>query len=113
MAGYDRPRGHSQHFGNTGMAKMGDIDNHTLRLHFPDNVSTKRSQSAFFQAMHRTRQFIVKEMGESGHTEAGIIQPVKIGRFTFQILEAFDREHRADRTQSCLPCGTQSVQVGG
>ena len=84
---------------------MGDVDDHALRFHPPNNLTAKGGQSAFFQAMHRTRQFIVKEMGKPRHTKTGVIQPVQIGCLAFQILKAFDGQHRSDGPLIFLPRG--------
>ena len=105
MAGDDWPRGHRQHFCNTFMRQMGDVDNHALRFHTLYNVATKGGQPAFFQAMHRTRKFIVKEMCQASHAKTSIIQPVQIGHLPFQILEPFNGQHSAHGALILLPRG--------
>ena len=93
------------------MAEMRDVDDHPLRLHPAQYVATERRQSAFFQAMHRPAQFIVKEMREPRHAEPGVVQPVEILDFAFKIMETFNGQHRADGAPVLLPRGKQGIEL--
>ena len=105
MAGDHGTFRHGQNLGNASMAEMRDVDDHALRLHPAQYVATKRRQSAFFQAVHRPAQFIVKEMGEPRHAEPGVVQPVEILRFAFKIMEPFNGQHGADGAPVLLARG--------
>ena len=111
MAGDHGTFGHGQNLGNASMAEMRDVDDHALGLHPAQNVATERCQSAFFEAVHRPAQFIVKEMGEPRHAEPGVVQSVEILDFAFKIMEAFNGQHRADSAPVLLPRGQQGIEL--
>ena len=111
MAGDHGTLRHGQDLGNASMAKMRDVDDHALGLHPAQYLPTERRQSAFFQAVHRPAQFIVKEMGEPRHAETGVVQTVEIFRLAFKIMEAFNGQHRADGAPVLLPRGQQGIEL--
>ena len=111
MAGDQGTFRHGQNLGNASMAEMRDVDDHALRFHPAQYVATERRQSAFFQAVHRPAQFIVKEMREPRHAEPCVVQSVEILGLAFKIMEAFNGQHRADRAPVLLPRGQQGIEL--
>ena len=111
MAGDHGTFRHSQDLGNASMAEMRDVDDHALGFHPAQYVAPKRRQSAFFQAVHRPAQFIVKEMREPRHAEPGVVQSVEILGLAFKIMEPFNGQHRADGAPVLLPRGKQGIEL--
>ena len=61
-----------------------------------DDLSAERGKPPLFDAVHGAREFIVEEVGEPRHAEAGGVETFEIFRLSFKVLKAFDRQHRAD-----------------
>ncbi len=108
MAGHDGTLGHGEDLGNARMRQMRDVDNHALGLHAPNDIAAKGRQPTLFQAVHRTCNLIIEEMREARHAEPGGIEAVEIGGLALEILQAFDRQHRAHWT---AVLGAQSQQI--
>src|SRR3546814_9680053 len=75
---------------------MRDVDDHALRFHRLDDQPSERGEPAFFQAVHRSREVVVEEMGEPRHAETRGMEPVEVGELAVEAVQPFDAEHRAD-----------------
>ena len=71
---------------------MGNVDDHPLVFHPPHDVAPERGQPALLYPVHRSRHFVVEEVGQAGHAEARIVQLVEVFGLAFKVLQPLDRE---------------------
>jgi len=77
------------------MAGVGEIDDHAQRLHAADGLPAERRQATLSDAMHRPSHVVIEEMGQTGHSEAGGVEHIKIFDLALEIVQALDRQHSA------------------
>ena len=102
---------HCKQLGNARMAQMRNIDDHALRFHIAHDLPSEISKPAFLDAMHRASELIVKEMRQPSHADARIVELAKICALAFEIVEAFDRHHDANRRLCFFPSRKQGADV--
>ena len=84
-----------------------------LSLHRRDHLPAEGGKAALLDPVHRAGEFIVEEMRQADHAEAGVVEHVEVLGLALQVLRAFDRKQGADLAVAAGAAEKQRPQVGG
>lgn len=108
----DGPRRHVEHVIDDGGRGVGEIDRDAKTLQLLHDFASEIGETAFVDAVHRTAQFVVEEVGEADHAEARVVELLDVLEFSFEGVRAFDGEKRADEVGVRFLIGEQARHVG-
>ena len=90
---------------------VGEVDDDPPALELRDELPPERRQAALLDAVRRSGDRVVEEVGEADHPEPGVVDRVEAGQIGAQRVGALDREQPGHEARIVGPAGEERLEV--
>ena len=104
-------RGERQDVVDRRARAVGEVDDDPPALELRDELPSERRQAALLEAVRRSGDRVVEEVGEADHPEPGVVDRVEAGQIGAQRVGALDREQPGHEARIVGPAGEERLEV--